>query len=211
MIKVLIADDHAVVRRGLAQIINDEDDMVLAEEASDAAEAFRKAGSEEIDAAVIDITMPGTSGLELLKELRAKCPGLPVLVLSIHPEDQYAVRCLRAGASGYLTKDAAPDMLVEAIRIVTQGHKFITPGVAERLALEVEVDAGDEPHERLSDREFEVAQFIASGMSGREIADELNLSVKTVSTYRSRVLEKMVMHNNAEITRYMIERERRLL
>jgi len=207
MIRVLIADDHAVVRRGLAQIINDESDMVLAAEASDAAEAERLAASEEIDVAVIDITMPGTSGVELIKELRGRWSTLPVLVLSIHPEEQYAVRCLRAGASGYLTKDAAPDKLVEAIRTVTGGHKFITPGVAERLARVVESAAGDEPHQRLSDREFEVARLIASGMSGREMAETLNLSVKTVSTYRSRILEKMGMHTNTEITRYMIERD----
>jgi two-component system invasion response regulator UvrY len=207
MIRVLIADDHAVVRRGLAQIINDESDMVLAAEASDAAEAERLAASEEIDVAVIDITMPGTSGVELIKELRGRWSTLPVLVLSIHPEEQYAVRCLRAGASGYLTKDAAPDKLVEAIRTVTGGHKFITPGVAERLARLVESAAGDEPHQGLSDREFEVARLIASGMSGREMAETLNLSVKTVSTYRSRILEKMGMHTNTEITRYVIERD----
>jgi two-component system invasion response regulator UvrY len=171
MIRVLIADDHAVVRRGLAQIINDESDMVLAAEASDAAEAERLAASEEIDVAVIDITMPGTSGVELIKELRGRWSTLPVLVLSIHSEEQYAVRCLRAGASGYLTKDAAPDKLVEAIRTVTGGHKFITPGVAERLARLVESAAGDEPHQGLSDREFEVARLIASGMSGREMAE----------------------------------------
>jgi two-component system invasion response regulator UvrY len=207
MIRVLIADDHAVVRRGLAQIINDESDMVLAAEASDAAEAERLAASEEIDVAVIDITMPGTSGVELIKELRGRWSTLPVLVLSIHSEEQYAVRCLRAGASGYLTKDAAPDKLVEAIRTVTGGHKFITPGVAERLARLVESAAGDEPHQGLSDREFEVARLIASGMSGREMAETLNLSVKTVSTYRSRILEKMGMHTNTEITRYVIERD----
>ena len=206
MIRVLIVDDHAVVRRGLAQIINDEKDMVLALEAGDAAQARGLAASEDIDVAVIDITMPGASGIELLKELRAKSPDLPVLVLSIHPEEQYALRCLRAGASGYLTKDAAPDKLVEAIRTVTGGHKFITPGVAERLAMEVEATRGAEPHERLSDREFEVAELIVSGMSGMEIAEKLNLSVKTVSTYRTRILEKMGMHSNAEITRYMIER-----
>lgn len=207
MIRVLIADDHAVVRRGLAQIINDESDMVLAAEACDATEALSLVSAEQVDVAVIDITMPGTSGVQLIQELRGKWPGLPVLVLSIHPEEQYAVRCLRAGASGYLTKDAAPDRLVEAIRTVTGGHKFITPGVAEKLALAVEDAAGEEPHRRLSDREFEVARLIASGMSGREMAGMLNLSVKTVSTYRSRILEKMGMHTNAEITRYMVEKD----
>jgi len=204
--RVMIVDDHAVVRRGLTLIINDENDMVLEAEARDAAEALMLVANRHIDIAVIDITMPRTSGVELLNELRSKRPDLPILVLSIHPEEQYAVRCLRAGALGYLKKDAAPDKLVEAIRLVAKGRKFITPAVAERLAEEVGPHGGEEPHARLSDREFEVARLIASGRSSGEIAEDLSLSIKTITTYRSRLLEKMGMNNNAEITRYVIEK-----
>lgn len=206
MIKVLVADDHSVVRRGLQQILTDEPDMVVAAEAVNAAEALEHARVADLDVVVLDISMPDRSGLEVLQEIRKECPGLPVLILSMYPEEQFAVRVMKAGAAGYLTKDAAPEELVGAIRKVVGGGKYVGQSLAERLALEVEEMHVQEPHEKLSHREFETMLMIASGKTPKEIAAEMSLSEKTVSTYRARLLDKMGMHNNAEIMRYAFEK-----
>jgi len=207
MINVLIADDHPVVLQGLKQIVAETSDIAIKGEATNGTEVLKKVRSGQWDVVVLDLTMPGIHGLDLLSRLKSEHPKLPVLVLSIHPEDQYAVRLLRAGASGYLNKRSAADQLVEALRKVARGGKYVSPTLAEKLAFELDVDSDRPPHERLSDREFQVFCLIASGMTVTEIAEELSLSVKTVSTYRSRILEKMNMQRNAELTRYAIEHE----
>jgi two-component system invasion response regulator UvrY len=205
LIRVLIADDHPVVRRGLRRILEDEAGMEVTGEAENAQETLNLASDKECDVLVLDIEMPGRSGLDVLKELKKRQPKLPVLVLSIHPEEQFAVRVLRAGAVGYLTKESAPEELIKAIRAVQGGGKYISASVAEELANELERPAGKAPHETLSDREFEVLQMIASGKSVSQIAKELSFSVKTISTYRARILAKMGMKTNAELTHYAIE------
>jgi len=205
MIRILIADDHAIVRRGLKQILAETPDLQVTGEASDGAEAMKKVRENEYEVVVLDITMPGRSGLEVLKELKAQRPELPVIVLSVHPEEQYAVRVLRAGADGYLTKVRAPEELVAAIRAASAGKKYITPSVGERLARELDLRTGKPRHERLSDRELDVMLMIASGKAVKEIAHELSLSPKTVSTYRSRLLEKLGVRSDANVTRYVIE------
>jgi DNA-binding NarL/FixJ family response regulator len=205
MIDVLIADDHPVVLQGLRQIVAETSDIVIKGEATTGDEVVDQVRSGQWDVVVLDLTMPGTHGMELLKRLKAEHPKLRVLVLSMHPEDDYAVRLLRAGASGYLNKRSAGDRLVEAIRKVAQGGKYVSQTLAEKIAFELDVDSDKPPHEKLSDREFQVFSFIASGRTVTEIAEELSLSVKTVSTYRSRVLEKMNMRRNAELTRYALE------
>ncbi len=205
MIRVLIADDHPIVRQGLRQILSEIPDMVVAGEAVNGQQALEQARAGGWDVLVLDITMPDRSGLDILKELKHQQPHLPVLVLSIHAEEQFAVRLLKAGASGYLTKENAPDELVKAIRKVVDGGKYISQSLAESLAFSLDV-ASDRPlHETLSDREFQVMQLMASGKSLTEIAEELSLSPKTVSTYRTRLLEKMNLKTNAEIVRYAIE------
>lgn len=205
MIRVLIADDHTIVREGLKQIMNDTGDMSVAAEAANGQEALDRLLKDDFDIAILDIAMPGRSGLEILKELRIHKPKLPVLVLSMYPEDQFAVRVLRAGADGYLTKDSAPQDLISAVRRLYSGKKYISPTLAEKLALSLESDSTKPPHERLSDREYQVLCRISSGKTVKEIADELSLSVKTISTYRARILEKMEMKNNAELTYYSIQ------
>jgi len=207
MIKILIADDHAIVRRGLKQILAETPDMVVAGEAHNGQELLEKARGHQWDVVVLDISMPGRGGLDILKQLKSERPKLPVLMLTIHPEDQYAVRVLRAGASGYLTKESAPDHLVEAIRKVARGGKYISPHLAEKLAFNLEPLSEKPLHEALSDREFQVLRFIASGKTVKEIGEELSLSVKTISTYRTRILEKMKMRNNAELTHYAIQQK----
>jgi DNA-binding NarL/FixJ family response regulator len=206
MIKILIADDHPVVRRGLKQILAEERDLKAAGEAANAIELLEKVRREHWDVVLLDITMPGRGGLEVLKELRRDFPKLPVLVLSVHPEDQFGLRVLKSGAAGYLTKDSAPEELVKAVRKVCGGGKYVSPSLAEKLALHLEADSDKPPHEILSDREFQVMRLIAAGKSVSEIAKELSLSVKTISTYRTRILEKMNLKTNAELTRYAIER-----
>jgi DNA-binding NarL/FixJ family response regulator len=206
MIKILIADDHPVVRQGLKQILADETDMEVSGEAANANELLEKVRREPWDIVLLDITMPGRGGLEVLKDLRREHAKLPVLVLSIHPEDQFGVRVLKAGASGYLTKDSATEELVKAIRKVCAGGKYISPLLAEQLAVRLDADEPRSPHEILSDREYQVMCLIASGKRVGDVAKELSLSVKTISTYRLRVLEKMGVHTNAELTRYAIER-----
>ncbi len=205
MIKVLIADDHPIVRQGLRQILSEIPDMVVAGEAVNGQQALDQVRAGGWDVLVLDITMPDRSGLDILKELKHQQPHLPVLVLSIHAEEQFAVRLLKAGASGYLTKENAPDELVKAIRKVVDGGKYISQSLAESLAFSLDVASDRPPHETLSDREFQVMQLIASGKPLTEIAEELSLSAKTVSTYRTRLLEKMNLKTNAEIVRYAIE------
>jgi two-component system, NarL family, invasion response regulator UvrY len=204
MIRVIIADDHPVVRQGLKQVVNKDPQIEVVGEANDAAELLELARRVSFDVLVLDITMPGRSGLEVLKELRREQPSLPVLILSMHPEDQYAVRVLKAGAAGYLTKESAPEQLVSAIKKAYEGGKYISPETAERLAFHIEADSRDEPHHSLSDREFQVMRALAQGQSVTQIAHEMGLSAKTVSTYRTRVLEKMRVSSNSELIRYAV-------
>lgn len=203
MIRVLIADDHPVVRKGLSLILRDADGIEVAGEADNAQQVIQFLERQAVDVLVLDIGMPGRSGLELLQDLRKSHPALPVLILSQYPEEQIAVRAIRLGAAGYLNKESAPEQLVDAVRRVHQGRKFLTPSLAELLALSIE-GGGRKAHEALSEREFQVLLLIASGKTVSDIAVELALSVKTVSTYRARILEKMGLKNNAELTRYAI-------
>jgi len=205
MLKILIADDHPVVRQGLKQIVAEASDMVVADEASNGWEVLSKVRASQYDVVLLDISMPGGNGVDILRQLKNEKPGLHVLILSIHPEEQYAVRALKAGASGYLTKDSAPDELVAAIRKVSVGGKYVSSSLAEKLASDLEKKNAELPHKALSDREYQVMCMIASGSTVTEIAGELSLSVKTISTYRSRILEKMNMRNNAELTHYAIK------
>ncbi len=205
MIKILVADDHAVVREGLKQILSETPDMVVAAEAGSAQEVLNKVWEDSYDVVLLDISMPGRGGLDVLKQLKDEKPGLPVLILSIYPEEQYAVRALKAGASGYLTKESAPDELIAAIRKVSQGGKYVSASLAEKLAFDMEIDSKKPPHEMLSDREYQVMCMIAKGNTIKEIACELSLSVKTISTYRSRIIDKMRMKGNAELTHYAIK------
>ena len=202
-LRILIVDDHPIVRQGLKQILSDAADVGAIGEAADGQQALDLVRQGDWDAVVLDIGLPGRGGIEVLKDIKHERPRLPVLILSMHPEDQYAIRALRAGAGGYLTKEAATEKLLEAIRKITTGGRFITADLAERLAMELTVDVGP-PHASLSDREFEVLRLIASGLSVGDIADRMSLSVKTVSTYRARILEKMRMKNNAELMQYVL-------
>jgi two-component system invasion response regulator UvrY len=204
-IKILIADDHPIVREGFKQVLSDTSDMVVADEASNGQEVLNLVRKSKYDVILLDISMPGRSGLEILKELRSEHPKLPVLIVSIYPEEQYAVRAFRAGASGYLTKASAPNELIAAIRKVSKGGRYISSSLAEKLTYYLDVDATKAPHESLSDREYQVMLLIASGKTVTEIAEDLCLSVKTISTYRSHILEKMKMKNNAEITLYAVQ------
>jgi two-component system, NarL family, invasion response regulator UvrY len=204
MTKILIADDHPIVRRGLKQILTEERDMAPVGEAHDSQEALELVRKESWDIVVLDITLPGRGGLDVLKEIKQERPKLPVLILSMHPEDQYGVRALKAGASGYMTKETAPDHLIAAIRKITSGGKYVSPVLAERLAIDLQRNTDSPVHEILSDREYQVMCMIASGKSVSQIAEELFLSVKTISTYRSRILAKMRMRSNAELTHYAI-------
>ena len=204
MIRALIADDHAVVRQGLKQILGDTPEMLVAGEATNGQEVLDKVRAEPWDVVVLDISMPDRSGLDILKQLRSERPKLPVLVLSMYAEDQYAVRVLKAGGSGYLTKDSMPDELVKALRKVVSGGTYVSPFLAEKLASEIGTDSSRLPHETLSDREFQVLRLIATGKSVTEIAAQLCLSVKTVSTYRARTLEKMNLGTNAEVIHYAL-------
>jgi DNA-binding NarL/FixJ family response regulator len=204
MIRVLIVDDHAIVRRGLRALLSDELRGAAFGEASNARQALKELRGEKWDVALLDITLPGKNGLELLKELKTAWPKLPVLVLSAHPEDQFAVRVLKAGAGGYMTKESAPEELAKAIRKILAGGQYVSPALAEKLALRVRKDITLAPHETLSDREYETMCLIASGKTVTEIAGELSLSVKTISTYRGRILEKLGVKNSAAIVQYAI-------
>ena len=204
MTRILIVDDHAVVRRGLRALLSDEFPGAAFGEASDATQAMEQLRKKVWDIALLDIALPGKSGLDLLKELKAEWPRLPVLVLSAHPEDQFGVRVLKAGAGGYMTKESAPEELGKAIRQILAGRGYVSPALADILALGVRKDVTRSPHEALSDREYEVMSHIASGKTVSEIAKELCLSAKTISTYRSRVLEKLSVRNSAKIVQYAI-------
>jgi len=203
--RILIVDDHAVVRQGLKTILAEEFPNAEFGEAGDAPEALTQVREQDWDVIVLDISMPGRNGLDVLKCVRTTHPKLPVLVLSMHPENQYAVRVLKAGASGYLTKETAPDNLVAAVKKVLAGGTYVGASLAERLAVRLQADEHRLPHETLSDREYQVLRMITSGKTPTEIARELFLSVKTVSTYRARIMEKMQMSTNAELTRYALE------
>ena len=205
MIKILIADDHAIVREGLKQIVGETSDMLVAGEASNGQQVFELVRKGDWDVVLLDIAMPGRGGMDTLKELKIEKPELPVLVLSMYPEEQYAVRALKAGAAGYLTKESAPEELISAIRKVSDGGKYVSPSLAEKLAIHLERDKEKAVHEILSDREYQVMLMIASGMSVKEIADKLSLSVKTISTNRMRIMNKMGTKNNAEIIHYAIK------
>jgi DNA-binding NarL/FixJ family response regulator len=203
VIRVLIADDHAVVRRGVRQILEETNDIEVAGEAASAAELWPKVCEGRFDAVVLDVNLPGRSGLELLGDIKREKPELPVLILTVHSEDQYAVRALKAGAAGFLTKESAPEKLIDAVRRIAGGRRFITPEVAEKLASSVAGTQGP-LHEALSDREFQILKMIASGKTVSEIGRELSLSVKTISTHRTRILKKMSLRTNAELTHYAL-------
>ena len=207
MIRILIADDHQIVREGLKQILAETSDMAVVAEASNGQEVLIRLDKNTVDVVMLDISMPGRSGLDILKQLRSDYPKLPVLILSMYSEEQYAMRALRAGASGYLTKDSAPEELIDAIRKIFSGKKYVSASLAEKLA--VYLDEGQEKplHQALSDREYQVMCMIASGKAVKEIASNLNLSVKTISTYRSRILDKMRMKSNASLTHYAIHNQ----
>ena len=205
MIRVLIADDHAIVRKGLKQLLLEEYPSAIIEEAGDAEELVKKVLAKEWDVVICDLSMPGRSGLDALKQIKQASPELPVLIMSMYPAEQYALRVLKAGAYGYLSKDSIHDELIKGVQTVLRGRKFITFSIAEKL---VEVFDGDRPpHGLLSDREFDVFKLLASGKTISEIAEQLSLSATTVSTYRSRTLEKMKMRTNAELVRYALEKK----
>jgi DNA-binding NarL/FixJ family response regulator len=201
-IRIFIADDHPIVRQGLRRIVEADAGLAISGEASDAAALFAALAAAPTDLVLLDVSMPGAPFLETLRELRTRHPTIRVLVLSVHPEDQWAVRALRAGASGYLTKDHSPDQLLGAVRRVYRGGKYVSPTLAEHLAGQVDGDGQGAPHELLSDREFEVMRRLGSGLTVSQIAGELALSPKTVSTYRARILEKMSVASNADLVRY---------
>jgi len=202
-IHVLIADDHAIVRQGLRQILSETDDLLVSGEASDGVDAMRLVRQQHWDVVLLDVSMPNRNGIDTLKMLKKEFPRLPVLILSMHPEEQYAVRALKAGASGYLTKQSAPELLVTAIRQVASGNKYVSPSLAMKLADAIAEERDDRlPHEALSDREYQIFCLIAAGRPLTQIAEELNISVKTVSEYRKRVLDKMKLDTNAELIHY---------
>ncbi|HEX5651880.1 MAG TPA: response regulator transcription factor [Chitinophagaceae bacterium] len=207
MIRILLADDHAIVRRGLIQLLREEYPSALVEEVGDAESLVKRVVEQEWDVVICDLSMPGRSGLDALRQIRQTSPSLPVLIMSMHPEDQYAIRVLKAGASGYLNKASIHDEILPAIQTVLQGRKFITATIAEKLADAFDSVSERQLHESLSDREFDVFKLIASGKSVSEIAVQLSLSVTTVSTYRARIMEKMQMRSNADLTRYALEQK----
>lgn len=205
MIRVLVADDHAVVRQGLRQILSAAADVALVGEAANGLAVIDMVAEREVDVVLLDVAMPGKSGVDVLKTLHERHPKLPVLILSMYPEDQYAVRLIKAGAAGYLNKEAAPEQLLDAVRTAVQGKRYITPAVAELLAQEVDRDREGPPHKTLSNREFQIMLMLARGVPVSEIARELFLSVKTVSTHRMRILDKMGLKTNADLTYYAIK------
>jgi two-component system, NarL family, invasion response regulator UvrY len=205
MIRIAIADDHPIVREGLRRIATEGAGIGVTGEAANAAELFVLLGRAAADVVLLDVSMPGSTLVETLNRLKADHPTVRVLVLSVHPEDQWAVRALRAGAAGYLTKDHSPEQLVDAIRRVARGGKYVSATLAEKLAGLMDTAAAQAPHERLSDREFEVLRALGSGMAVKDIAEQLRLSAKTVSTYRSRLIEKMGLRTNADLVRYVVD------
>jgi len=205
MIKVLLADDHALLRGSLKQLLEDTGYIQVVAQAGDYSEIIAAIAKHPVDVAILDISMPGKNGVDVVKILKDKKPDIKILMLSMHPEDQYAVRSLKAGASGYLTKNTAPEKLVDAIQVIAAGRKYITPELAESLASHLTEDTDKPLHSTLSDREFETIRMIASGKKLSEIASEMALSPKTVSVYRARILEKMRMKTNGELTKYALE------
>ncbi|MEZ4798557.1 MAG: response regulator transcription factor [Flavobacteriales bacterium] len=203
--KFLLADDHLLLRQGLIRIIKERWQDAQGFEASNDTEVFQLIDKHDYAFIILDISMPGRGGLEILKQIKSQGIAAPVLVLSMHPEEQYAIRVLKAGASGYLHKDSAPEELINALEKILSGRKYVTATVAERLAELAELNHTNEGHELLSDRELEVLQLIASGSTVGEVAEQLSLSVNTISTYRSRILEKLRLQNNSEMTRYAID------
>ena len=207
MIKILIADDHVLIREGLRKILKEAPDMSVISEAQNAREVFERLKENSRDVVVLDISLPGKSGLEILKDLKQEKPDIPVLILSMHPEDRFAVRALKAGAAGYVTKESAAQDLIKAIRKVVQGRKYVSAALAEKLAFDLEASTGKALHELLSDREYQVMCMIAAGKTVKEISAELFLSISTVNTYRARILEKMNMKTDAELILYAIENQ----
>jgi two-component system, NarL family, invasion response regulator UvrY len=204
MIRILLADDHAIIRDGVKQILADTDDLVVAGEAASGAEALKMVAEQDWDLVLLDISMPGKSGLEVIKLIRQNKPGLPILIFTMHPEQQYALRALHAGASGYLTKESDSEVLIAAIRKVAAGRISFTDNVAELLVRERMPKAHQELHSGLSDREFQIFEKLVSGVRLTDIANELNLSIKTVSTHKSRLMQKMNLASDAELVRYAI-------
>jgi two-component system invasion response regulator UvrY len=205
VIKILIVDDHAVVRRGLKQIFSDEPEMAVFGEATDSRELANIVDTQDWDIVILDIALADRSGLDVLVELKRKCPSLPVLILSVHPEEQYAIRALKSGADGYVNKRSAPDELVKAVRKVLRGGKYVSPSLAEKLAFDLVTESEKPLHERLSNREYQVLCMIASGKSLKEIARELYLSEKTIRTYKGRILDKMGLKSNADLIYYAVK------
>lgn len=205
MIEILIVDDHAIVREGIKTILKLESGFSVTGMAKNAAEALKVVASKKVDVMILDISLPGRSGLEIIKEVKKVQPHTRIIMLSIYPEDRFAIRAFKAGASGYLTKEMAPEMIVEAVRKVSSGGKYITPAIAEKLADELNELTEKSPHERLSDREFDVMCMIGSGRALIEIAEKLGISDRTVSTYRTRILKKMTLKNNSEVIHYVID------
>jgi two-component system, NarL family, invasion response regulator UvrY len=208
MLKILIADDHAIVRKGLKQLLLEEYPSAIIGEVADTEGLLKQVISNDWNIVICDMNMPGRSGLDALTHIKQVAPDLPVLIMSMYPEDQYALRVLKAGASGYLQKESIHDDIIKAIQTVQLGKKFITPSIAEKLANAFHHNSSDkQPHELLSDREFDVFKLLASGKSVSDIASKLSLSTTTVSTYRSRILEKMGIRSNADLTRYALEKK----
>ena len=205
MIRVLVADDHAVVRKGLRQILAETGDIVVGGEAATAPEVLSQVKAHRWDVIVLDISLPGGNGIELLGDIRRERPEARVLILTVYSEEQYAVRAIKAGAAGFLTKESAPDRLIDAVRKIASGGRYVTAELAETLASLLAGEGVGSPHDRLSDREFEILKLLASGKTVSQIADYLSLSVKTISTHRTRMLKKMGMKTNAELTHYAIK------
>jgi two-component system, NarL family, invasion response regulator UvrY len=204
MIRILIADDHAVVREGVKRILADTDDLMIAGEASQGQEVLAKVSAEAWDMVLLDISMPGRNGLDVLRQLKLAYPALPVLVFSMHPENQYAVRAFKAGAAGYLTKESIPEELVAAIRKVVQGRRYVSPALAEHLVIELGGSVDSPLHAHLSDREYQVLCMLASGKTVTAVAADLALSIKTISTHRSRILRKLHLRTTAELIHYAV-------
>ncbi|HKZ68325.1 MAG TPA: response regulator transcription factor [Chitinophagaceae bacterium] len=207
MLKILIADDHAIVRKGLKQLLLEEYPSAIIGEVADTEGLLKQVITNDWNIVICDMNMPGRSGLDALAHIKQVAPDLPVLIMSMYPEDQYALRVLKAGAAGYLQKESIHDDIIKAVQTVQLGKKFITPSIAEKLADAFHKNSDKQPHELLSDREFDVFKLLASGKSVSEIAAQLSLSTTTVSTYRSRILEKMGIRSNAELTRYALEKK----